>query len=267
MKRALDGLVLREISSGDNDRRILILTASEGKMWITAKGAKSVRSKTAALCRIFTYANFEIYEKGGSRWLSGGSLNNGFADLSSDLVGYSLASYVAQLADEITGEDVPAEDVLRMTLNTLYAIEKKLKPYEQIKAVYELFAADVSGFMPDLSVCSDCGCEDFGERDLWLDVMNGGILCEDCLQKRSGGLPLPELDSFETRNILVPLDLSALTAMRYVQYAQPQRIFAFGLADSRSLSLFARACETYLLNHLERDFETLHFYKSMLRKG
>ena len=48
MRMAIDGLVLREMQSGDNDRRILVLT-SEGKMWMTAKGAKSVRSK---------YANF-----------------------------------------------------------------------------------------------------------------------------------------------------------------------------------------------------------------
>lgn len=266
MKKALDGLVLREIKSGDNDRRILILTADEGKMWITAKGARSVRSKVASVCRIFTYANFEIYEKNGLKWLSGGSINNSFSGINADITGYSLASYIAQLADEITGESCPAADVLRMTLNTLYAIEKRLKPYDQIKAAYELFAAAASGFMPDLSACADCGCDDFPSGELWLDVMNGGIVCAECLDKRSGGLPIPELDSFETRNILVPIDVSALEAMRYVLYAPPQRIFAFGLGDARSLSLFCRAAETYLLNHLERDFDTLHFYMSIKDK-
>lgn len=266
MKKVLDGLVLRVIDSGDNDRRILVLTAQEGRMWITAKGAKSVRSKTASLCRLFTYGNFEIYEKAGLKWLSGGSINNAFASLSSDLTGYSLAAYVAQLAAEISGEELPAEDVTRVTLNTLYAIEKRLKPYDQIKAAYELFAAHTSGLAPDLSACADCGCEEFATGELWLDVMNGAILCPKCLDKRSGGLPLPEVDSFETRNILVPIDASALQAMRYVLSAPPQRMLAFGLSDPHSLSLFVRACETYLLNHLERDFDTLHFYKSIKDK-
>jgi len=261
MRKAVDGLVLRELQSGDNDRRILILTADEGKMWVTAKGAKSVRSKYAAISHVFSYANFEIYEKNGSRWLSGGSANTVFNGLQNDLVAFSLAAYIAQIADEITGEDVPADDVLRATLNTLYAIDKHLKPLPQIKAAYELFAIGVSGLAPDLSACHDCGRSELSESlALWLDVMNGSVLCDECLKKRSGGLPLPETDSYETKNILVPLDPSALEAMRYVLGAEIQRLFAFGIKSERSLELLSRASETFLLNHLERDFETLRFY-------
>ena len=261
MKRAIDGLVLRELKSGENDRRILVLTA-EGKIWINAKGARSIKSKTASVCSVYTYANFEFYEKAGGRWLAGGSINNSFQKLNATLEGYALAAYVLQVADEITGENDPSDDVLRMTLNTLYAIEKQLKPFAQIKAAYELFAAALSGFMPDLVACADCRCESF-EGDLWLDVMNGSIVCDDCLKKRSGELPIPDTDSYEVRNILVPIDTSALEAIRYVVYAPPQRIFAFGLSSPRSLELFCRAAETYLLNHLERDFDTLHFYNSI----
>ena len=264
MKKALDGLVLREIKVGDNDRRILILTADEGKMWITAKGARSVRSKVASLCRIFTYANFELYEKNGSKWLSGGSINNSFAGINSDITGFALASYIMQIADEITGENYPAEEILRMTLNTLYAIEKKLKPPSLIKAAYELFAATVSGFMPDLSECRQCKRVDLSAtQELWLDVMNGGVLCGECLSRQSNGLPLPDTDVYESRNILIPLDSSALEAMRYVIYAPTQRLFAFGLNDERSMALFCRAAESYLLNHLERDFDALRFYNSI----
>ena len=149
-----------------------------------------------------------------------------------------------------------------MSLNTLYAIEKKLCSREQIKATYELFAAGISGFAPDLSTCSRCGTNEYGDG-LWLDVMNGSIICASCQSKRSGSLPMPETDVFETRNILLPLDESALAAMRYVLGAPLQRIFAYGISDEQTLSLFCRAAENYLLHHLERDFDTLHFYKSV----
>lgn len=263
-RKAIDGLVLREMQSGENDRLILVLTAEEGKMWITAKGGRSIRSKLASVCRIFTYANLEFYEKNNRRWLSGGSVNNSFYGINSDIEGFSLASYVLQLADEITGENAEAREILRTTLNTLYAIENKLKPYAQIKAAYELFAASVSGFSPDLSACTDCGRSELDDSNSpWLDVMNGAIVCSECLHKRSGQLPLPELDAFETRNILVPLDSSALMAMRYISSAPSQRLFAFRMTDGRSLSILEKATETYILNHLERDFDTLHFYNSV----
>jgi DNA repair protein RecO (recombination protein O) len=260
MKKAIDGLILRETPIGESDKLLTVLTA-EGQMMMTAKGARSMKSKVMPLCRLFTYANLEYYEKNDRRWLSGGSVNDSFFGLNSDIEGFALAAYLMQVAAEITGEGVDATDVLRMTLNALYCIEKKQKPYAQIKGVYELFAACVSGFAPDLSGCGECGCEEHGE--MWLDVMNGQLLCGDCLKKRAGNLPLPEFDAYSTRNILLPLDPSTLASMRYVCGASLSRIFAFSLHSEESLACFAKATEGYLLHHLERGFDTLDFYRTV----
>ena len=259
MKKTVDGLVLRETPVGEHDKLLTVLT-SEGQMWMTAKGARSMHSKVMPLCRLFTYANFEYYEKGDRRWVSGGSVNDSFFGLNNDLEGFALASYLLQIALEITGEGVPGEDVLRMTLNTLYMIEKRGKPYEQIKGVYQCFAAKVSGFEADLSGCGECGTESEGE--LWLDVMNGRLLCSECLRKRSGNLPMPEEDAYRARNILLPVDASTVAGMRYVYGAPLSRIFAFSLAEE-SLRSFDKISETYLLNHLERGFDALEFYHSV----
>lgn len=260
MKKVVDGLVLKETRSGESDKHLTVLT-DQGKMFFIAKGACSARSKIRSVCRIYTYANFEYYEKNDIRWVSGGSVNNSFFAVGAELDGYALAAYIAEVALEITGEGVAAADVLRMTLNTLYCIEKKQKPLPQIKAAYELFAACNSGFCPDLSGCCECGCAEHGT--FWLDVMNGALICEDCQRKRAGNVPAPELDAYSTRNILVPLDASALASMRYVCASEPRRIFSFSLREGESMDRFCRAAETYLLNHLERGFETLDFYRSV----
>lgn len=261
VKKTVDGLVLREVSVGESDKILTVLTA-DGQITLMAKGARSVKSKFLPVCRLFTYANFEYYERGGYCWVAGGSVNESFFSLGSNITGFALASYVLQLASEITGEGVEASEILRMTLNTLYAIEKQLRPYDQLKAVYELFAADVSGFEPDLTVCSVC--EKTVDGDMWLDVMNGCIVCAKCQSERSGGsLPVPETDRYETRNILVPLDPSALAAMRHVQSAPMSRIFSFSLKTKEALDSFSRAAETYIVNHLERSFDTLEFYRTV----
>lgn len=264
MRKACDGIILRVSDVGEHDRSLVLLTADEGKLYITAKGARSTKSKVASLCRICAYVNVELYEKNGRYWLAAGSVNNAFFGISEDLVSFSLASYIMQLADEITGENLPAHEVVRMTLNTLYSIEQHLKSLDQIKATYELFAANYSGFTPDLSTCSLCDKDNYTEG-LWIDVMNGALICSACQKKRSGSIPLPEVDQFETKNILLPLDSSALEAMRYVSSAPLQRIFAYGLSSEHSMSLLSRAAENYLLHHLERDFDTLHFYKSVMK--
>ena len=93
--------------------------------------------------------------------------------------------------------------------------------------------------------------------------MNGAVLCSDCMKKRGLGESLPEFDEYSTRNILIPISASALEAMRYVMGAPIQRIFAFTVTDEESAAMLSRAAETYLLNHLERNFETLDFYKKV----
>ena len=262
MRKACDGLILRVSDVGEHDRALVLLTADEGKLYITAKGARSVKSKNASICRICAYVNLELYEKNDKYWLAEGSVNKGFFGICEDLDTFSLASYIMQLAEEITGEGTDESEVLRMALNTLYVLENKICSREQVKATFELFAANHSGFVPDLSTCTECDCNDFS-GGLWLDVMNGSIICDKCHKKKSGGLPLPETDEFLTRNLLLPLDSSALEAMRYVASAPLQRIFAYGITDMQSLDLLCRASELYLLHHLERDFDTLRFYKSL----
>ena len=261
MKKTVDGLVLREAPFGEHDKLLTVLTAKEGKLFMTAKGAMSLHSKVMPLCRLFTYANFEYYEKNERRWVSGGSVNDSFFGLNTDLEGFSLAAYLLQIADEITGEGVEATDVLRMTLNALYCIAKKQKPIPLIKAVYEWFAAVNSGFCPDLTGCEACGADT--AQSIWLDVMNGRLLCDECLAKQTGNLPLPEVDAYSTRTILMPLDASALAALRYVAEAPLARIFSFSLSEGASEEMFCRATECYLLNHLERGFDTLDFYRSV----
>jgi DNA repair protein RecO (recombination protein O) len=93
--------------------------------------------------------------------------------------------------------------------------------------------------------------------------MNGRLLCGACLRKRSGGRAPEELGEYSARNILLPLDPSALASLRYVLSAPLSRIFAFQISDPDSMAAFCRAAEVYLINHLERSFDTLDFYRSV----
>ena len=266
MRGTVDGLILREATVGESDKLLTMLTAEHGKILMSAKGVRSMKSKNVSLCRLFTYGNFEFYEKGGKRWLAGGSVNDSFFALSTDIEDFALASYIAEIAGEITGEGVDATEVLRTTLNTFYAIEKKLKPREIIKGAYELFAANVSGFAPDVSGCRECG--DAYPSAAYLDVMNGSLLCESCMsQKHAGQREIPETDRFAARNIFLPLNPSLLASVRYVLGAAPSRLFAFELKDDTDVKDFSRLGESYLQNHLERGFDTLEFFKTVSEKN
>ena len=42
-------------------------------------------------------------------------------------------------------------------------------------------------------------------------------------------------------------------------------VFAFSISDKESIDRLSRATETYMLNHLDRNFDTLDFYRSVTK--
>ena len=66
-----------------------------------------------------------------------------------------------------------------------------------------------------------------------------------------------------TRSVLLPISPTACAAMQYVAQAEIGKRFAFDISDAEELYAFSQISETYLQHHLERGFETLHFYKSV----
>ena len=256
-----DGLVIAESAVGESDKLLTLLTPEYGRIRVSGKGVRSMKSKMMAATQLFSYGNYEIYKKGDFYWLREAYLREAFFGLREDITTLALATYICDLASEMSGPDFAATDILRLTLNTLYAIAKKDKPLALIKAVYEMRSAAYSGFMPDLSACTSCRraeCEFY-----YLDVMNGCILCEDCAKKRGKLSDIPlSAEDLSTAKIICKIDSGALGAMQYSVTAKPEKMLSFSLS-SESLEYFSLACETYILNHLERGFDSLNFYKSI----
>lgn len=267
MRSTSDGLIIKERASGESDKLLTVLTADRGKILICAKGVRSLKSKNASICRAFTYANLEYYEKNGMFWLASGEVKEHFLTLGTPLEALSLAAYIADVADELSGENFSDTTLLRLLLNTFFAIENSLRPYPLIKGAFEFFAAAHAGFAPDLSSCEKCG-KGIGDTDkLVLDVMNGSLLCSECIADKRIPLTneIAEYDRFETKNVLLPVTPEVIMAIRYAVSADLKRLYSFTLNKESDLSLFSSAGEVYLQNHLERGFETLNFYHDVIR--
>ena len=131
-----------------------------------------------------------------------------------------------------------------MTLNSIYALCHLGKPQQQVKAVFELQAACLAGYLPDVSGCGVCGCQDAG----FFCVRQGMLRCKGCLRPGDG--------------LCLPVSAGTLAALRYICQADPRRAFGFQASDAvlRQLSGLA---ETYLTVQLEHSFSTLDFYHSI----
>ena len=264
---AVDGIVLRENAYGENDCIFSLLTADRGRITVLAKGARSLKSHVRGGIQPYTYGNYEIAAKDGPGWVRHLSVSEPFLGLRSGLLPLSLAAYLSDVAYELSGEGVPAGELLQLLLNTFYLLSNRVDPNDseeilRVKAAFELRVMTISGYEPDLSSCAECGAHE--KADWYLDVMNGCLICADCFRKQAAQRVIPpDPHDVGSATILLPVRPAALAAMRYVTEAPPKRVFAFSLPDADARENFRKVTEAYLENHLERTFESLQFFHTV----
>ena len=261
---SIDGVVVRVRDYGDHDRYLSVLTADAGRITLLSKGGHSLKGPQTAISQLYTYANFEYYRRGEFNILKGGSAYQHFYALSMDIDRLNLAAYLCDVACELTDEGEPAPEMLRLLLNSLYAISKELYPQEIIKGAFELRAMAMSGYAPDLGACAHCGRDE--DEHFYLHVMNGSLLCSECFSEKGKEVKKYNegtYDDIRESETVVGLTPAVLAAMRYALSAPLERLFAFGLEEKSDVEDFSRAAQTYLLSHLERGFDSLNFYHSM----
>lgn len=258
-----DGVITRVWDVGASDKMLNIITADRGRIGVMVKGGRSPGSKLRSISQLFTYANFEISQKGNLYWLRAGSVINPFYDLSIDIVRVSLASYLCDLANELTDEGSEDNGIMRLLLNSLYLTGRGEKDPRIIKSVFEMRAMAMSGYLPEIAYCSYCK-EKFPEYT-YLDIMGGKLICTECLSGRGDKKSKVSLE-FEylpEASILCGMSPSALAALRFIVYSPDNRIFSFLIKDSAELDELSRVTEAYVLNHLGRSFDSLDFYRSI----
>lgn len=253
------GLVIRTVNLSDNDKLLTIFTEEYGKLTAVANGSRVLKSRYLAAAQLFCYASYVLYKKGDRYWVREVNLIESFFDLRADLTRTSLAAYICDVADDVVEENAPEKDFLRLVLNSLYATAKGQYPQKLIKAAFELRAACLLGFQPMIEHCHACGND---KGDFYLDVMNGMVLCAECYGSgQYQEIPLSPND-IRTSRIICPLSEGARAAMVYTVFCPLARLFAFRI-DNKDGDMFAYATEKYLLNHLERGFKSLDFYKQI----
>ena len=252
------GLVIRITDMKESDRLITIFTEQMGIVSAMAKGARSLKSRQMASTMQFCYGNFVLYKRGEYYWIKESELIESFFGRRSSLEGLALATYITEvLADVAVAE--AERDLLRLSLNSLYAISEQKYSLEKIKAAFEIRCASIIGFMPDVVACDSCG-EKLG--DFFFDIMGGRIKCYSCNEKDIADRKEPE--NPHESHIVCILSEGAKIALGYCIYSPLEKIFSFRISDE-DMGLLARASEEYLVNQLERSFKSLEFYKEVKR--
>lgn len=249
-----EGIVLRERSVGEQDKFIDILTKESGVLELAVKGAKRINGKSGSSTQLFAYSRFCMNERRNQLYLNSAEPIHIFYGLRSSLTAVSLASYFADVIKYCIQERQNNENILRLMLNTLYFLEKNARSEELLKSIFELRLSSEIGFMPDIVMCRGCGC--YEPEEALLSVDDGSFLCAECAAH--GGTAAVD-GCFRVKTAVI-------RAIRHIVLADFSRLFNFRISDAVQ-SVLSEFSELYLLNHLERGFNTLDFYNQLRQQN
>lgn len=242
-----EGIVIHERSVGENDKYIDVLTKDLGVIEASIKGVKKLTSKNSSSTQLFAYSKLCFAKRGEKYYLNSSEPIKVFYDLRLDLEKFALASYFAEIIRFSVVSEEPSEMVLRLFLNTLHFLTQGMLSLLFLKSIFELRFMTEIGLMPDLVACKNC-MEYYSEKMLFF-ISEGYFLCDDCY------------NSVVNDNI-VPINKAVLHTMRYIIFSEFDKLYSFKISDTaqKKLSLIT---ERYLISHLNRNFKTLEFFKSL----
>ncbi len=244
MRRKTKGIVIREVPKGETSKLLTVLTTDLGVITVNAKGVRKISSPFLKSTQTFAFSDMLLHEKNGYYTLTEAYHIADFYDLSQDIKKYALACYLCEAASAfaISGED--STDILRLLLNSLYAMEKDIATLNIIKSAFELRLCAESGFYPDIENCVECNREMNNEHFIF-HIQEGVAFCRDCAVANKDYRLIP---------------YSVGKAIIHITQSDISKFISFRIGEAEE-NLLSDIAEKYFLLRAERGFKTLSFYK------
>ncbi len=186
----LTGIVLARRDLGEADRLITLLTPEQGQKVLRAKGVRKVTSRKAGHLDLFTYVRLQVARAQTWDIITQAETVRQYPRIRNRLRRMSHAYYLAELTLRLAPEgqsDLPLFDLVLETLEHLDQAPNLLL----VSRWFEAQVLRVTGFQPQLYVCTRCSAVlDVSVTNYWAPA-EGGALCPHCGEGHQNARPLP----------------------------------------------------------------------------
>ena len=204
------GLTLRKSPAGEADLVSSLYTREHGKLDVLARGARRLTSKLMGHFEPLTLLRLSVARGRNLDIVAEAEVVNAFPGVKADYASVARGLHVAELIDGFSASSAANPQVLELALQTLEAIGRQATTAandhfpgdhspDLALRYFDLQLLQLSGFLPELYQCVECGDELEPERHRYA-AGAGGALCAECVTP-------PEI-------VVRPLSLPALKVLR-----------------------------------------------------
>ena len=192
-------IVLESKPLSEADLMVTLLTSDDGKLRAVARGARKTTSKLVGHLEPLTQVEMSLTRGNEFHYVSQVQIVDSFVALKAGLEGVTRGLYLAELASWYAVEEAPGTSIYKLLLDGLGVMPECNNP-DVVLRCFEVQLLKVSGFMPELYSCVECG-EELLPRSHQFSPAKGGVLCHQC---RPAGV------------VVRPLSLDGLKVLRFL---------------------------------------------------
>lgn len=231
----VNGIIIAENNSNDFDKMLTMLTPNLGKISCSARGARRTKSQLLAGTQFLCFGEYMLFKGSDTYSINSCQTVEMFYNLRTDLDKLLYASHITKIINDVTTENQNSFHVLKLFLNTLYAISETDKNLDFLISVFKMRLMKILGFAPNVSECTACKSK---ENLTSFSFKDNGFKCEACSKQDIGAFGLSEA----TKNAII-----------YSTKADAKKIFSFDLSE-KSLKEFEIVSRLYLNEKLEKEY-------------
>ena len=146
----LTGMVIKESSIGEYDRRVTLLTKERGKISAFARGARKPNSRFIASTSLFAFGKFTMYEGRSSYNLTDTDISNYFEKMREDYDAAIYGMYFLEIADYYTRENNEESELLGLMYQSLKALLNERLDDRLVRHIFEIRSMAIEGEFPGL---------------------------------------------------------------------------------------------------------------------
>ena len=150
----LEAVVLSKKRIGEADAVVKVYSREMGKLTLIAKGVRKLKSRKRGSLDNFSHVGLSVSRTYGIHIIDEATLIESFSNWKKDLKRVSIAYYISEVIDKLTGEGEKNEAVFYYLLNTLVL----LKAVKSLKSHKDFFSKKILvllGFWADTRELED----------------------------------------------------------------------------------------------------------------
>ena len=180
----VSAIIIGRFNIGEADRILTIFTREQGKMRVSARAVRRIKSRLAGHVELFSETQLWLHEGKTLNSVSSAQLTRGANDWLHRPDRMNLAYLMAQLLDRLSAEGESQPELYLLALELITELSGEL-PSPLLELGLKLRFLNDLGYRPELGGCIICGSA-HESSDFFLSPERGGLVCEVC---RVGGYP------------------------------------------------------------------------------